>query len=224
MSKNISFVIPYKPSTDRERLYNFTRERVAKLFPMSELIVSVYNKEPFSRSIALNHGVKNATKEIVVLLDADIIFDKNLIEKSLDLLSISAWVIPFDSYCYLDLETTNNFLNLDYDFSINEQFPFKACIHRHTLGAMNIIKKADYEKIGGFDERLVDWGFDDNVFAHKADVILGEYKRTKDRVFHLYHERNTSWNNPNTEKNKQIYNEIKNYTTKQSLLNYLKNI
>lgn len=223
MDLNISFIIPYKScNNERDTIFDWVRKRIISLFPYSEKIVCEYKKNPFSRGRAINQGVSKATKDILILLDADIIFDKNVIYKSIELLQNNSWVIPYNEYCTVTSSDSQRILNCESDIDTEEAKPFKACIFTHTLGAISIIKRKDFIKIGGFDERLEGWGFDDNVFAHKADTIIGKHVRLDGQIYHLYHSANRNWNDKLTQKNKLIWDEIKKITNKDELLKYIR--
>jgi predicted glycosyltransferase involved in capsule biosynthesis len=222
MYENISFVMPYKFMKDREELFNFAKDRITILFPEAEKIISVYNKEPFSRGKALNNGVKIATRDIIVMVDADIIFDKELIDRSVEELNKSTWIVPFTNYMSVIIQDTSRILDCKPDLIIKSLNSIYASVFTHTLGAMNIIKRKDFLEIGGFDERLVGWGYDDNVFAHIADVMIGKHKRVDGNVYHLYHAGDRNSSNPNTKANKKIYEEIKTITDKEIMKEYLK--
>jgi GT2 family glycosyltransferase len=222
MHNNISFIIPFKAcNNERDTIFEWVKKRISILYPLAEKIVCDYRVEPFSRGRAINTGAKKATRDILVLLDADIIFDENVINNAIKLLENSSWVIPFTQYCTITAPDSERILKQKPDVILETTKPFKACVFNHTLGAINIIRRADFLKIGGFDERLLGWGFDDNVFAHKADVLLGKHTRLEGNIYHLYHSANRNWNDELTKKNKAIWEEIKEINNKEILLQYL---
>ena len=51
--------------------------------------------ELFSRSKAVNRAYLQATKDIIVIADSDIVYDPNLLKKSITYVNDGQWVIPF---------------------------------------------------------------------------------------------------------------------------------
>ncbi len=45
---------------------------------------------------------------------------------------------------------------------------------------------------GGFDERFIGWGGDDDAFVHALETLCGNYIKLGREVFHLWHPR-TDW-------------------------------
>jgi hypothetical protein len=171
--EDISFVIPYRETEERKHLFDFVLKRIELMFPKSERIISVLDNEiEFNRGMALNNGAFKATRKYLVLTDADVIFDRYTIFNSIKLLKDNTWVVPFDAYAEITKEDTERIMGFKPDENIDSHFPIMANMQRHKpLGGMTVIRRKDFIDIGGFDERLIGWGFDDNIFAHKADIL-----------------------------------------------------
>jgi len=221
MDKYISFIIPYNEiNEERKKNFEFVYDRLRNFYPESEIIISEYKETPFSRGRAINYGAKKSSRPVLALVDADIIFEKELINESLFLLEQNTWVIPFNEYCSIVKNDTLKILNSSCDVSISELGVLLGHIYKHTVGAMGIIRRKDFLEMGGFDEKLVDWGYDDNIFQHKADILIGEHKRLNKRIYHLFHESDRSWENENTKTNKSIWEEVVKINTKEDMKKY----
>ena len=216
--KKLSFIIPYRnTSKERKQLFDFTYNRLKLLFKHSEIIVIDNNDEKFNRGKALNTGAKKAKNEILVLNDADIIYQKLAIHNALKFLSSDNWIIPFTKYIRILEDDTNKILNNYYDFSIYSIMPIKKCnIFTHTVGAISIISNENYIRCRGFDERLDGWGFDDNIFQKRADILVGKHIRIQNNIYHLHHKitRNAKI------KNKNIFEEIDKINDREEMLIY----
>jgi predicted glycosyltransferase involved in capsule biosynthesis len=46
-----------------------------------------------------------------------------------------------------------------------------------------------FEQVGGFDEKFVGWGGEDNAFWHSCKIVSGEPLRIDGFVYHLWHEK-----------------------------------
>jgi len=187
--KNLSIVIPFK-SGDliRQTLFDFVYNRLKKLYTDAEIVIGEYDGEPFSRGRAINNGVSKASNENIFICDSDFIFLPKLVDDALGLIDRVPWIIPYSKAYNLDEETTGNIIIKNEDFDLYNT-PLIGRPQSHLgLGSMCFIKRDKFDLIGGFDENLVGWGYEDNVFSHIADTVLGEHVRIENKIFHLFHQ------------------------------------
>lgn len=71
--------------------------------------------------------------------------------------------------------------------------------HRHpnTYSGALAVTRALWDVIGGFDNRFVDWGWDDLAFWAACCAIGGDYHRIAGDAFHLWHPRSRAENEEN---------------------------
>jgi predicted glycosyltransferase involved in capsule biosynthesis len=223
LMNNISFIIPYKEEPIREVLFYYVINRIKMLFPKSEIVIGRYDKEPFSRGKAINNGVKKSKNEILFICDADFVFEKSLVTKSVELLNEAPWVIPFGYAYNLDFKSTEKILESGFNTNIKD-LELKGEKNEHMgLGSMTVIKRKDFDLIGGFDENLVGWGFEDNVFTHIANTILGIYKRVNAPILHLWHPYSPNYRNEDIiQKNYKYFLKVLQKRKKDEMLEFIK--
>jgi len=147
------------------------------------------------RGAQLNFGVGKATGEIIFYPDADMTFDPGLIREAVGLIkNYDALYVPEVVYGQGFFGRIRNF---------EREFYNATCID-----AVRFVKKAVFEKAGGFDEKRIVFGFDDWDFTktlkkhnyrlgttskklhhHEEGLTLGTYiakKRNYAKTFESY--------------------------------------
>ncbi len=167
----IEIIVVDNNSTDR------TKE-IAK-----EYTNKVYDYGP-ERSAQRNHGVRQASGEYILYLDADMILSKDVIKECVEKcenISIIALYIPERIVDFAN-NNINNLSNLDFNLCLprrseatlrgNQRFwirvrDFERSFYNATcIDAVRFIKKDKFLEIGGFDESLTgpeDWDFDRRI-------------------------------------------------------------
>ena len=116
-----------------------------------------------------NNGAKHATSDILFFMDADVLFKKDAIKKSLNefkkrkLDAASFGIYTQEKNLYMNKATMNLFYN----------YPQRILKKISPMGAMGImVKKSVFERIGGFDEDIKI--AEDHYFVKKVSKI-GKY-------------------------------------------------
>ena len=129
------------------------------------------------RGAQLNFGVKRNKGEIIFFPDADMAFDKKLIEEAVGLVingRLDALYIP-------EIVVGKGLFGKIRNFE--RSFYNGTCID-----AVRIVRKNLFLKVGGFDEKNIGFGFDDWDFNKKIRKIGGKIGITKSKIYH--HEEN----------------------------------
>ena len=210
--KKISFNILYWNGFDSEtRLKNalFCYERIKKFSEYSKLKgidVNVFlfdfsEKDPIENSIhipykngeykrsekmnkVIEYNYINYFPEIFCCLDSDIFFNESEFDKLINELN------NFDSgsmtICsVLDIQNSNNI-----DYNNNTLFPGNISVRPRFmagLGAFYIINFDILFNIGGFDERFICWGGEDDDIGERLTRIGIKKRYTTVQLFHLPH-------------------------------------
>ena len=216
--RNLSIIIPYKfvPGV-REENFQFVRKYYKEKFPDAEIIIGLDNsgENNFYRSFAINKGIEQASCDNILINDADIFISPNLIRKGLKLLNDTPFVIPWG--CCVDLkdnkskEILNNGLPDNLEelfidvFLIRDIRPESVSfLYPKCAGGIQLIKKNFFNKIGGYDTRFKNWGYEDTHFCYKIKNELGDYPLIDEGVcFHFFHEQNDG-----KISNKKLFEEI----------------
>lgn len=160
-------------------------------------IVEGDREGPWSRGAAINAAARAAGDwDLALLADADTIPDPDATEVALKLASeTGGGVRPHDHLQRLtpsgslvfarggDLEPRH----------IETEFPG---------GGLLAVARSGWDRVGGFDERFVGWGYEDTVFnIHLLSVA--DWDRVEGTVLHLFHP--TDWKKtPEVRANRQL--------------------
>lgn len=187
MLTNVSILIPYRPDGGhRDRLFDWVTIFYRLMMPEVELCIGLMTSEDFSRSRSINLAAKKATRDIFVIADADILYDPAMIIESIRLLKEYAWVIPHSKIINLTPEKTQELLLAEprWPFPINIEGYERAQLGH---GGINVLPRKHFNTVGGFDERFVGWGGEDDAFAASMNCLCGWHTRTDYTVYHMDH-------------------------------------
>ncbi|ENQ6618974.1 glycosyltransferase [Campylobacter lari] len=188
--------------------------------------------EGFRAAASRNKAIRASNSEYIVLIDGDMILEKNFIGDHLKFASLKT--ILQGSRTILNENESKELLRKN-DFSLafdkkgfkNQRNIFLAkCVYKFSKLTKNFFKKSqlvkgsktcnmsfyksDFEAIEGFNEKFIGWGREDSEFVARFLFNDGVFKRLKFNAlaYHIYHEENSK---NMLEINHQIYLEtIKN--------------
>ncbi|WP_416149882.1 galactosyltransferase-related protein [Salipaludibacillus sp. HK11] len=199
MYKNVSILVPFKSDNGpRANNFNWIKKFYREMMTGVEICIGESRTTLFSRSQAINHAAKQATNDIFVISDADVIYDPSIIKKSIEILDDHTWVIPYNKVFYLAKERTNKILLSEPSWPVrhrNQGRLIQASKGRPCVGGLNVVSRKQFEYIGGFDERFIGWGYEDNAFATAMNTLCGPYKRLNHKLYHLWHPIKRNGNN-----------------------------
>jgi len=187
----LSVIVPFCPDGGRrDQNYFWVTKRLRALLPDAEIIVPTQEMPPFSRSATHNIGASAAKGDVLLFCDADMVFDIDLIENGLKIVHNVPWVAPMNQKWDFTWQASNELLNMPNDTelkSLDLTIYRKWGAERCRGGAMLMITKENYFKMGGFDERFNGWGYEDNAFMLMAEATIGSYVETPNIAYHLWH-------------------------------------
>lgn len=207
MFSNVSILFAYQPDNGpRDSAFEWIQRYYKTTLPNVELCIGISESKLFNRSQGLNSAAKQATRDIFVICDGDVIVSPASISDAISCLKKYPWVIPFHHRKILNLSQKNTKKLL----KSKPQWPLEIKIKdfevetrdKNFAGKLNVITRDNYFKVGGFDERFVGYGWEDNAFAYALTTICGLPKRLDWNIYHLWHPPVPSKGNPVWEKNK----------------------
>jgi predicted glycosyltransferase involved in capsule biosynthesis len=172
--------------------------------PQVEICAGFDSSELFCRSKALNKAARKATGEIFIVIDADVIFNPDLIEKIASAIHLYPWIIPYQKAVLLTKNATHRLIKEGLPAQIRIK---KEDIERSYLGKgqlMNVMKRECFEAVYGHDERFKGWGLEDFAFRIALDTIVGQHFSMDGDIYHLWHPR-AKRNHRHASKNKSLY-------------------
>lgn len=248
----VSYIIPYRKSTeDRDRNLDLTLKWLSNNFSYFEVIIVELDTETkidkklllsnarhifyfyegiFNRSLARNIGALNATGDIFVFADNDVIMDPKKFKFCIDMCNDTYDSVHPFSAC-LDL-TEDELKKINPDLKnlslLYESFEPVEDMNNYReampfAGANLIIRRKPFFAIGGWPEETVGWGCEDNILSYKIDRFLTK-KCFPNYIYHLPHKRSVyDWyNNPEYKDNYAKMQRIVDLTDDE-LVNYCKN-
>ncbi len=222
----LSVIIPYR-NTERSRsMRTVIANMRAQRIPNLEIIVVeqdavkrvdqsviepvnyyfVPNTPPhsaFNKAQAFNKGVSEASNELIVLQDADIIATGNYLAEIYATLQTHTGCHLGEHVYYLSQNSTNvindtNVLSPEYDCV--------RVVNYFEGGSLGVHKKT-YADIGGFNENFVGYGVEDCCFYKRLIDMSKFANNRKFKFFHLYHGRTPGWDGFH-DMNRKYYGDI----------------
>jgi hypothetical protein len=185
----ISVLIPYKSDGGkiRDKVFEWNVERIMKIIPEAEICIGENKDNPFNRSAAKNDAESKATSDILCIIDADALFDRQLIEKAyIELVRHGKCVrIRGSSICLTENETNRL---IKGDIMLSKQLE---TYELYSTNFFTLLKREQFRSIAGFDEKFKDWGGEDFAFYKTLKVYFGEHAWMHDqKIFHIWHPKN----------------------------------
>lgn len=140
---------------------------------------------PFNRSAAINRAsIRAGAWDVALILDADVVVDPAAVRSAVLLADASGQITwPFDRFAGLD-RTMSSRVRSGYSGSWE---PGVAHEMLHTASSAVCVPRRLWDRVGGFDEAFIGWGFEDVAFSLACQAIGGGHHRIAGTVYHLWH-------------------------------------
>lgn len=162
---------------------------------------------PFNRSAGVNTAARLAGNwDTALVIDSDVLVDLHNVEQGIELAEKTGrQVFPFRKYHALSQPGTPKVMA---GFKGNWAPLTRATFHDNR-SACFAIPRTTWDKVGGFDERFVGWGWEDVAFAFAVSAAAGNYLRLTGDLWHLWHPKN-----PENDHNAPLYIANRNLCTR----------
>jgi hypothetical protein len=190
---NVRLIVPRRvDGGHRDRLWAYCRAFWAEQRPGWEIVEGEHADGPFNRSAAINAAAATGDWDIAVILDSDTILDADLVERGIERAAETGRLtLPFKVRNLLSRPGTMEVLRGaggSWDRFVGaRQTPDDAY---EFISSCQIVPRALWDDVGGFDERFEGWGGEDDAF-HAACVALSGQDPREDRLdgacWHLWH-------------------------------------
>lgn len=208
MLNQVSALIPYKSDNGwRDQLFYWVKKFYETTMPEVELCIGKTNKELFNRSEGINLAARQATKDIFVIADSDIIFEPKIIRKAVQMLNQHAWVVPYNRIFDITEADTNKLLEQLPQWPLSKSIEMKDRLKNKAYkptGGLTVVNRENFIRVKGFDERFEGWGREDDAFRHTINTICGPFKRMSGSIYHLWHPKVGVKGNSNMRNNNQL--------------------
>lgn len=187
----VSVVIPYRPDGGwRDKLFTWVLDRYNRLLPDDCEVIVGKEADPtgfFCRADAANEGARRAENSILLIADADAVFYLDALEKAILNLEGHGAVIPYNLYHELDEGSTRKILSYAR-YSDPDDLAVPKATYPESNASLLLVTAENYWGVGGFDERFVAWGPEDQALYAALTTIYGPaYRVTSRDVYHLWH-------------------------------------
>ena len=141
----------------------------------------------FTKAKLCNEGSYLASTEKIIFADNDIILAKELIDTMISKLDSVEAVNPYKNVIDMDEQSSKLFhtdlKTLTYSNNLRYSLVFAGGVFGMT--------KHGYFKLGGFDERYIGWGGEDDGMSYVIEKLCSRYESDA-YCYHLYHDRVTN--------------------------------
>lgn len=212
--KNLAYILEYLDSEFKESpklVIDASKSAqgiiVANKFNSKNINSIHHNLEDdfFHKTKLINEAVKQINTKYFCMWDADVLFTFFQIEFSMEMLESKGaqFVYPYNGLFF-------DVLNFDYIFPFEYKNYQIKCLHENSTGGAFLMEKEMFLKIGGMNENMVSWGFEDDELLERVRKLGLKIDRTCGECFHLSHRRtfNSSSNNPKYMDNMKEYQKI----------------
>lgn len=183
---NISVVIPWRATADRQYAFNIVKNWYRENLPDAEIIFADDQKRHFCLSGCRNIGVKMAEDngaDVVVINDADTLPEIDPLLEAIVAAHEDNYVhLPYTEYRSLRLGGTKEF---------RSGKPLRECdafIVEGAVSGVYVSSPKTWWSHYGQDERFRGWGFEDAAWCTAHKVILGKDPiRHQGAVYSMHH-------------------------------------
>lgn len=205
----------------RDVLFGYTLRWWKTNFPDYQICVGRNFDQPFHRGKARNDAFVDATGDTLIIADADTIPTVDGVTEAVgNTQAHNWWTLPYGEERYYNLteEYTNLLLEQGPDGDLPEPTEGQ-WDHRVTSWAgCLILPRGAFVEVGGYDERFVGWGGEDNAFQLCLDSLWGQHCRVDSYVSHLWHPRgDADFSQPNWPRNQALLRRYQKARTRDDM-------
>ncbi len=200
----------------REEIFSIVKREVTEMYPWDGVIVEDSGHDQFNRSATRNLIVELAHyqgADVVVICDADSIPEAYNLEVAIRrAYERSEMVVPFDWVKVIA-----------YKSVFRSYTPYKQAMEIRTYGpscgGIFVCKPSTWAYVGGMDERIVGWGYEDQIFLVALHTFLKGYTSLQGILYNFEHPRGTDYipDAPNAELRDKYHKVFKNQALVRSL-------
>lgn len=192
--------------------------------------------EPFNRARARNMAAESPLDEdgegppadVLVFVDADTAPELHLLKLAIEYVAEGHydWVIPFSTYFNMTHAATVRMLATPPDARWTGEPLEGEYEHRITTSASGrvacgvlVLSREAWLATGGYDERFVGWGYEDNAFHCQLQVLGGSGLYMPGQVRHLWHpaSHETTFGQPMIEANRRLFRRYQSARTERGM-------
>lgn len=182
----IAVVIPWRATESRIPLKNYVDNWYSKNLPEAKILYTDSGHQKFNISASRNIGAKKTMDyDIVIHNDADTIPNIDSLRIGIKKTYETGYFCnPYDQYHMIYLSETKPVIDGSIDIE-NAQHDFV----KGSCSGVIITTPATWEKIYGFDENFIGWGYEDLAIRVAHESIMGHgFTRIPGKAYALAHD------------------------------------
>lgn len=201
----VSIIVPLRadPGSLRERNWGWLHDYWRAEMPGAQVIIGRNDDRIFSKTRAVNNGVRRSRGRILAVVDADCYLPGAVIQQCADDLDASLargiprWFIPYRAlYRLTEGASDQVVLGSAPDDPLRIPTPPPDDWVESTVGSMHgrrygalvtVYPREAFDLLGGMDWRFAGWGGEDIAYARALDTLYATHKTTDNQVCHLWH-------------------------------------
>lgn len=176
----------FRDDGHRGLIFDIVRERVRQLFRFDDIFVYDSGHDPYSRSASRNLVIKRALEvsaDVVVVCDADSIPEEQPLKEAINgAFQSSLFHVPF---------TTVRVLSPARLGRLPERLEYVRPIYSYgpSFGGCYVTRPQLWVDVGGMDERIVGWGYEDEIFLVATTTFSGQHVSHTGNLYTFNHSR-----------------------------------
>jgi len=218
----VVILAPFKRDNgQRDRLWRFCRDWWERNCQWPIYLGECGEAERFSRSVAVNRAAEAADRRgrwsLAIIIDGDVILRSiDQVHQAVYLAASTGRMSFAHSWKFaLSKSATEGILG---GYAVLPSLPFEEGIERDypailepengsegpTFSSCQVVRRDLWDRIGGFDERFIQWGCEDWAFWTACNAMGGGHTRVFGAVYHLYHDRLGESDHPHFRENVKL--------------------
>jgi predicted glycosyltransferase involved in capsule biosynthesis len=153
----------------------------------------VKNSGPFNKGWGLNVGAKAANSDVLFFCDSDLLLAHSALKAASNLCHRALAVKPYDKLIDLNEFESEAILTTHAEPNFERSDASKVRGNRENLcfcGGAFFMHQSLFSVLGGFDERYLGWGAEDDAMTLKMHRMTDQLAALENRAaVHLWHER-----------------------------------
>lgn len=205
-SRNLSFVLDWYQKMRGWEIVVVEQDQSPQLdsadWPYTIKRLYASNPGPFNKAWGFNVGARAAQGDVLFFCDADVLLEHGGLKSAASLCTMRALAVkPFDRLIDLSASDSEAVLSgAACDFDRSDASVLRGERERLCFcGGAFFLRRNLYHAMGGFDERYLGWGAEDNAMTLRMQRLTTDVAVLEGRAaIHLWHERNdaSTFGNP----------------------------
>lgn len=174
----------------RARIAGWLARYYQAICPEASVVIGgAGDDEAINRSRLRNRIVAETTSEVVLLVDADCFVSRATILLAVAQLSPVLACVQCERAAYLSHDGTQALLARAPSAETTMAASYIESKLAVCHGLFFAVRRESFDRVGGFDERFIGWGEEDDAFVIAMRMLSGHVARIPATAYHLSHPR-----------------------------------